>query len=273
MDIAEFTVDVGDEKLSCWLASPEKAKQSDESGLLLNISADRQTALLDPSQNHATGPFLEAGHYVLSFDLPHHGERVKKGPEEPVEEGAADGQIQAMSRAFMAGDDPFEQFVADGVAALDACLEKGIGANGNIVAYGVSRAAYCCLRLAAADPRLRAVAGPSPVTDWGILPQFADYCDESKTKQLHIENWADQLADRAVYLSIGAQDDVVGTDSCVRFAMKLFEKQRQALPEDTLLNQLHVVDSPSHSPAKDSRLDATGFLLRFCDSPLHSSLR
>ena len=86
----------------------------------------------------------------------------------------------------MAGDDPFEQFVADGVAALDACLEKGIGANGNIVAYGVSRAAYCCLRLAAADPRLRAVAGPSPVTDWGILPQFADYCDESKTKQLHI---------------------------------------------------------------------------------------
>ena len=265
MDIAEFTVDLGDENLSCWLASPEKAKQSNDSGLLLNISGTRQTALLDPSQNHPTEPFLEAGHYVLSFDLPHHGERVKEKGGDPLEEGEANGEIQAMSKAFIAGDDPFEQFVADGVAALDSCLDRGIGANGKVVAYGVSRAAYCCLRLAAADPRLRAVAGPSPVTDWGILPQFADHCDDASLGQLHIENWADQLADRAVYLSIGAQDDVVGTDSCVRFATKLFEKQRQALPKDSLLNQLHVVDSPSHSPGRPSRLDATAFLLRFCD--------
>lgn len=29
--------------------------------------------------------------------------------------------------------------------------------------------------------------------------------------------------------------------------MKLFKRQREVLPEDTLLNQLHVVDSPGHS--------------------------
>ena len=170
-----------------------------------------------------------------------------------------------MSRAFMAGDDPFEQFVADGKAALDGCLEKGIGANGKVVAYGVSRAAYCCLRLAAVDPRVRAVAGLSPVTDWGAVAEFAEFCDTSKMKRLHIDNWADQLADRAVYLCIGSQDDLVATDSCVHFAMDLFEKQRQTLPEGTLLNQLHVVDSPSHSPARYWRLDATRFLLPFCE--------
>ena len=264
MNITEFTVDVGNEKLSCSLASPEKARQSKESGLLLNISATRQTALCDPSQNHPTKPFLEAGHYVLSFDLPHHGERVKEYGD-AVEEGEEYDPIQGMSEAFMAGDDPFDQFVADGKAALDSCLDKGIGTNGKVVAYGVSRAAYCCLRLAAADPRVRAVAGLSPVTDWGIITRFAKFCDKSKSKQLHIDNWADQLADRAVYLCVGSQDDLVGVNSCVQFAMKLFEKQRQSLPEGTLLNQLHVVDSPMHSPARYWRLDATHYLLRFCE--------
>ena len=87
----------------------------------------------------------------------------------------------------------------------------------------------------------------------------------SKTKQLCIDNWADQLADRAVYLCVGSQDDLVGVESCVHFAIKLFEKQRRALPEGTLFNQLHVVDSPGHSPARHWRLDATHYLLRFCE--------
>lgn len=265
MNIDELTVDAGGEKLACWLASPEQSLIGDGSGLLLNISATRQHALHDPTQNHPTQPFLEAGHYVLSFDLPHHGERVRSEYAGHTDEGAANGQIQAMSKAFAAGDDPFGQFVTDGRAALDACLDRGIGANGKIVAYGVSRAAYCLLRLAAADPRLRAVAGPSPVTDWATLPEFTRFCDESKTAQLHIGNWADQLADRAVYLCIGSQDDVVSTRSCVDFAMRLFEMQRRALPEGALLNQLHLVDSPSHSPAAYWRLDATRYLLRFCE--------
>jgi hypothetical protein len=265
MDITEFTVDAAGEKLTCWLASPERSRRSEKSGLLLNISATRHYALRDPSQNHPTQPFLDAGHYVLSFDLPHHGDHVREEYAGHAAADAANGQIQAMSKAFTAGDDPFEQFIADGKAAFDACLDRGIGANGKIVAYGVSRAAYCCLRLAAADPRLRAVAGPSPVTDWAVLPEFARYSDEAKTAQLHIANWAGRLSETAVYLCIGSQDDVVSTRSCVDFAMKLFDEQRQALPEGALLNQLHIVDSHSHSPAQYWRLDATRYLLDFCE--------
>lgn len=254
MNITGFVVEVGGEQLNCALASPPKQLISERSGLLLNISATRQIALSDPTQNHPTEPFLEAGHYVLSFDLPHHGERVKEFGKD----------LAGMGKALMAGEDPFEQFVADGKAALDACLDKGIGTNGKIVAYGVSRAGYCCLRLAAADPRVRSVAGLSSVTDWAIVTEFADVCEESVFKPLHLNNWVDQLTDRAVYLCIGSQDDVVGTDSCVQFAMKLFAGQRQALAAGTLFNQLHVVDSPSHSPAPCWRLDATNYLLNFC---------
>ena len=169
-----------------------------------------------------------------------------------------------MSKAFTSGNDPFKQFVADGMAAIDACLERGVATNVKIVGYGVSRAAYCLLRLAAADPRVLAVAGPSPVTDWTVLDEFADHADPARTAQLHIENWSDQLADRAVYLCIGSQDDVVSTESCVRFAMKLFDRQRSVLPEGTLLNRLHVVDTPSHSPGLYWRLDATRYLLDIC---------
>ena len=46
--------------------------------------------------------------------------------------------------------------------------------------------------------------------------------------------------------------------------MKLFEVQRSILPEGTLLNRLHVVNTPSHSPGQYWRLDATRFLLEFC---------
>ena len=56
----------------------------------------------------------------------------------------------------------------------------------------------------------------------------------------------------------------MNTESCVRFAMKLFDRQRSVLPEGTLLNRLHVVDTPSHSPGRYWRLDATRYLLEVC---------
>ena len=257
MNIDEFTVNAGLEHLRCTLASPASSCLHEHSGLLLNISATAHYALHDPTQNHPTEPFLEAGHYVLSFDLPHHGERV----------GAYRESLVGMGQAYLAGEDPFQQFVADGQAALDGFFEKGFGVHGKVVAYGVSRAGYCLLRLAAVDARVRAVAALSPVTDWGLPEEFTAACPRTQTWPLLLDHWVEALAHKAIYLSIGSQDDVVGTEACVRFAMKLFEQQRQRLPLDTLLSQLHVVDSPGHSPSQEARLEATRFLLQWA-SPL-----
>ena len=264
MNISEFKIESLNEEITCWLASPDPSKIHKKSGLLLNISATRQYALLDSTQNHPTEPFLDAGHHVLSFDLPHHGERVKQVYSDAVKE-SANGYLEAMGRALAAGDDPFKQFVEDGKTSLNVCIEKGIAPNGKIVAYGVSRGAYCLLRLAAEDKRVHAVAGPSPVTDWSVVTEFANQVDPSITKQIHIENWIDHLGEKAVYLSVGSQDTIIDTDSCVQFSMELFDKQKQILPEGVLYNQLHVVNSPSHSPSKYSRLDATQFLLKCCE--------
>ncbi len=253
MNLEEFLVDSNGERVKVTLASPDAAKETDASGLLMNISATAEHALHDETQNHPTPIFLDAGHHVVSFDLPCHGERVDEYGE----------GILGMGAAYMAGVDRFEQFVSDGVAVLDACQQRGIAANGKTVSYGVSRAGYCLLRLAAADARVGAVAGCSPVTDWGIPEEMTQSCPRGKTGPLRIDNWMDQLANTAVYLSVGSKDDIVGTEACVRFAAKLFENQRQVSPKNTLLSELHVVNSPGHSPSQVSRLDATRFLLDF----------
>lgn len=253
MNLEAFHVDSNGESLKITLASPDAGGVTDKSGLLINISATAEHALHDETQNHPTPIFLDAGHHVVSFDLPCHGERVDEHGE----------GILGMGAAYVAGVDRFEQFVSDGIVTMDACQDRGIGTNGRIVSYGVSRAGYCLLRLAASDSRVRAVAGCSPVTDWGIPEEMTRSCSRTETRPLRIDNWVDRLADTAVYLSVGSQDDVVGTEACVRFATKLFQKQRPALHNDKLLSELHVVTSPGHSPSLESRLDATRFLLEF----------
>ena len=167
MKIEEFTVTAGEEPLKCTLALPEETDTGENSALLMNISATADLALHDETQNHPTQPFLDAGHFVVTFDLPLHGERVST----QFGEG-----LHGMGKAYLAGVDPFEQFILDGKTTLDACLERGIGQNGKIVAYGVSRAGYALLRLAAADSRLRAVAALSSVTDWSVPGEFSESC-------------------------------------------------------------------------------------------------
>jgi dienelactone hydrolase len=253
MDITNFTVDTKTEKIECSLVSPKNPSKN--AGILLNISATREYALHDPLQSTPTIPFLEAGHYVLSFDLAHHGSRIKY----PDTEGK---ELKGMALALLDGNDPFEQFINDGKAALDWCKTQNIGTNGKTVAYGVSRGAYCCLRLAASDSRVYAIAGPSPVTTWHPVTEFSSTISQSlDLNKFDIQNWIDSLGEKAVYLSVGSQDDIVSTNACVDFAIKLFKHQKDVLPENILLNELHVVDSPSHSPSIKSRLDATRFLL------------
>lgn len=243
--LTEATTFTAKDKVTYWLHRPPTT----QSALLLTVASTRQASFHEDPYDIPARLFAAAGHAVVSFDLPNHGEQIN-----------AFGQgIVGLCAAFGAGEDPFAQFVAQGQAVIDACLEQGVG-TGGVYVCGVSRAGYCALRLAAADPRIRGVAGLAPVTDWRVLSEFAAVREQPAVAALALEHWAEDLAGRPVFLTIGNHDVRVGTDCCVRFALRLLELEDQTTTGASAL-QLHVVKAAGHSLDARWRTAGAEFLL------------
>lgn len=243
--ISEASVTVTQGKCTYWLHRPAAPNGS----LLLTFSSTRQASFQEDPYDIPARVFAAAGHAVVSFDLPNHGEQINHF-----------GQgIDGFCAAVCAGVDPFQQFIAQGQAVIDGCLAQGIG-QGGIVACGVSRAGYCALRLAAADPRIRAVAGLAPVTDWRLLREFAAVRADPAVAALALDHWAEPLAGRAVFLAIGNGDQRVSSASCVRFGAQLLQwEEAAALAKSNL--QLHIVACPGHALDDQWRRAGAEFLL------------
>jgi dienelactone hydrolase len=255
MRISEIAVEVDGRRLACSLAAPDRAEDlSREPAVLLSFSATRQVTLQTQPYDITARAFVEAGHYALSFDLPNHGERANEYGE----------GLHGMYAAYAAGDDPFAMFVADGCAAVDACLEQGLATAGRVFSCGVSRAGYCALRLAAAEPRISGVTALAPVVDWRSLIEFSSIANASEIEALRLDHWADRLAGRAIFVAIGNHDHRVGTDYCARFAQSLFEAEDCRAP-GTSSCQVHIVDSVGHVLPDEWARAGAQFLLNLCN--------
>ena len=256
MKITEIVIETPDGPLTCSLAAPDctpSGAPSAKPALLLTFGMTRQSALIEDPHHLPAQIFTEAGHHALSFDLPNHGERI-----DDFGEG-----IGGMCAAYIAGCDPFARFVTDGRAIIDACRRLGIPGSERVVACGVSRAAYCALRLAAADRRILGAAGLAPVTDWRALTEFASVRDRPDVAALALDHWAADLAGRAVFLAIGSADGRVGSDACARLALRVLEEEaRRGVPAS--LVELHIVPSEGHSLSSDWRSAGGRFLLQMC---------
>jgi len=237
MKLTDFPIRVGKETLMGLLAEPQDAPLASDPALLLTFVSERREALTKHPYDAPARVFVAAGHRALSFDLPAHGERVAPGRK---------AGITGMCEALLRGDDPFARFVADGRAAVEACLERKLAKPGRIFACGVSRAGYCALRLAAAEPRIAGVAGLAPVTDWRAVQEFVAAKSRPEVTALALENFAARLAGRAVYLAIGNRDNRVGTECCVRFALRLFEEEARLKLDRSRVRLQVVDDSPGH---------------------------
>lgn len=223
--------------------------QKEASALLLTFSSTRQASFHQEPYDIPARIFAAAGHAVASFDLPNHGEQVN---------GFGQG-IDGFCAAFCAGEDPFAQFVSQGRALIDDCLAQGSG-RGGIFACGVSRAGYCALRLAAADERIDGVAGLAPVVDWRHLREFALVRQQPDVAMLALEQWAEALAGRAIFLAIGNCDARVSSAACVRFGLRLMEIEEARQMTNSRL-QLHTVAAEGHALGVDWRAAGAEFLL------------
>jgi pimeloyl-ACP methyl ester carboxylesterase len=184
-----------------------------------------------------TGRHLQAqGWNVISLDLPCHGADQREG--EP--EGLA---------GWRARIEKGENFVADWCRRVDDVLgylvEQGIADPAGLMADGTSRGGFLACHAAAANPRLRAVAAFAPVTDLLTLREFAGMENDPLTQQLTLVNQADALADRAVWIIIGNDDERVGTDQAMELSRRLVRAavERGLEPQVTL----HVLPVPGHT--------------------------
>jgi dienelactone hydrolase len=189
---------------------------------------------------------------VASFDLPAHGERVDR-------HGSS---IAGLCNRVVAGMHPFDDFVAEGKLALDALLERKWGVPGEVVVCGVSRAGYCALRLAAADPRVAGVAAFAPVTDWGELREFAAVREDPKVTALKLVNFVTGLAGRRIYIAIGSADDRVSTVACTQVTLALLQAEAAAGLKRSQLRFVIADDTVGHALANRCRVEGVQFLLK-----------
>lgn len=237
MKLADFPIRARNGTLMGLLAEPQDVPLASDPALLLTFVSDRRESLAKHPYDVPAKVFVAAGHRALSFDLPAHGGRITPGRK---------AGLVGMCEALLRGDDPFACFVADGRAAVEACLERKLARSGRIFACGVSRAGYCALRLAAAEPRIAGVAGLAPVTDWRAVQEFAGVKSRPEVAALALENYAAQLAGRAIYLAIGNRDNRVGTECCAQFALRLFEEEARLKLVRSRVRLQVVDDSPGH---------------------------
>jgi len=195
--------------------------------LLFHLAATAESSLVGEFANM---PRLLAsrGFLCVSVDVPSHGQDHRAGEPEGL-----DGWRFRMER----GEPLMAPFAAECAAVLDALIGQRACDPGKIFTSGISRGAFCALYLAAADSRIRGAAGLAPVTDLGVVREFAAL--DVSAEQID----GTRLAHKAVGLWIGNQDDRVGTDSAMRFAARCLASGADV--------ELHVTSGPSghHVPA------------------------
>jgi len=209
----EFEIEVDGRSITPRLISPPPKRLATRPLLLLNLSGERETSLTVHPYAMAAEFFLAEGHRVVSFDLPNHGKRMDKYGE----------GLTGWRNAFADGKDPLHMSVEEASAIISWSIRGGFAETGRIVVYGISRAGYLGLRMLASDARLAAAAAIAPVTDWGVLSEFAADRKHEYLPSLNLSRYADQLAGKPVFIVIGNADNRVSTLSCSHFFLDLQE--------------------------------------------------
>jgi len=227
VECTDISLKVGDHQVNTIIASPPKEKLHADPVLLLVIG--RANYHLVPPYNQPAQFFLDRGHRVVCLTVP-----------------KIESSLEIFRDAVLAGPDPVESTIADAQAVLKRCIDKKWARPGRIVVVGVSRNGYLAFRLMAADKTLNIGGGFVPVTDWRDLSEFKEQRDLPEVAELRIANYAEQLAGKTIFMTIGHNDQRVNTLSCVRFFLDL-NKANQQRGYDASLVTLFVTPDEDHS--------------------------
>lgn len=229
--VEEFTVSVGDRKVSAIIVSPPVERLAKEPALLLTIGSP--TSHLLPPYNRPANYFWERGHRVVCLSS-----RIPAG------------SLTQFKDEVMAGPDPTLQFIENARAVLDECLKRKWFNQNQIVVTGVSRYGYLAFRLMAADERFKIGGGFAPVTDWKDLAEFKTVKDRNEVSKLALTNYADKLTGKKLFFCIGSHDERVSTLSSCRFFLSLNQANAEKGFNRSLID-FYVTADPGHTCGKE----------------------
>lgn len=208
VECRDISIMVGDHQVNTIIASPAKEKLHTDPVLLLVIG--RANYHLVPPYNQPAQYFLDHGHRVVCLTVPN-----------------IESSLEVFRDAVLTNPDAVDTTIRDAQAVLKHCFDHDWARPGRVVVVGVSRNGYLAFRLMAADKQINIGGGFVPVTDWRDLSEFKEKKDLKQVADLRLSLIADQLAGKTIYLTIGHNDQRVGTISCVQFFLDLVAQNRK----------------------------------------------
>jgi dienelactone hydrolase len=225
---------------------------TDKPAPVLFVLASTIDATLGQAYFRQSGNELaEHGWISVSIDLPCHGKQVREG--EP-------SGLGGWSYRLAKDEDVVAEFNARLSKVLDHLIKTGAADPERIAVCGTSRGGFLALHFAAHDKRVKCAAAFAPVTDPRVVNEFVANAEHPFVVKANLENQAEKLAGRPVWIVIGDQDARVGTDRAVALAQKLTAASREKKLDSRV--ELHVMPEPrGHTTPKGSSRRAADWIL------------
>lgn len=231
-------------------------KRSVPAPTLFMFAFDADTTLSNKDYDQICRLLSQQGYLCVSLDLPCHGEDVREGEPQQLEGWAARAQR---------GEDFVRPFVSGASEVLDYLIDQGYTHAQRVAACGVSRGGFMAYQFAAADARVRCAAGFAPVTDLKQLREFSSCEVDAVVRRISLSAAAEKLADKAIWLCIGNNDERVGTDAAIAFAREVAQSAvRAGMPARV---DLHVMVSDGHATPSQAHSMAADWILAVTQPP------
>ncbi len=193
----------------------------------------------------------EHGWISASIDLPCHGKQAREG--EP-------SGLGGWSHRLANNEDIIDEFNARLSQVLDHLIATRVADPDRVAVCGTSRGGFLALHFAAHDDRVKCAAAFAPVTDPRVVNEFVANAQHPFVVNANLENQANKLAGRPVWIVIGDQDERVGTDRAVALAQKLTKASREKKVDSRV--ELHIMPEPrGHTTPRGSSKRAADWIL------------
>ncbi len=190
----------------------------------------------------------DQGWNVASLDLPCHGSN--RGENEPAE-------LDGWAARTSADEDITAEFRLRINDVVDHLIGTGISDPKRFAAAGTSRGGFMAFHAAVGNPKIRAIAAFSPVTDLIALSEFTGQEDNPLVAKLALQESASKLADRNAWIYIGNADERVSTEKAVAFVEALTAASRKKVRKPDIV--FHLLQTPGHVSFPEWHEDAAAW--------------